>query len=120
MPYLIRKKRLNCFEVINSLTGEVKSECTTRLKAEAQVRLLRGMKHGMIPRRNPVGKFYVTQEHDGDVVDLVGPFDGREAAQSFAIFVEKYLGDDSFDVLSLKSPDIFMSEINHLVEEDER
>jgi hypothetical protein len=41
MPYVIRKVRnKNCFSVKNLKTNTVKSVCTTRQKAESQVRLL--------------------------------------------------------------------------------
>ena len=41
MPYIIRKVRnKNCFSVKNTKTGATKSICTTRKKAESQVKLL--------------------------------------------------------------------------------
>ena len=41
MPYKVRKKRgHDCYKVTNLETGQVMSECTTREKAYAQVRLL--------------------------------------------------------------------------------
>lgn len=58
MPYAIRKVRnKDCWMVINKETGQVKSKCTSRKNAEAQVRLLYGVKYGMIPRgRSPKGR----------------------------------------------------------------
>jgi hypothetical protein len=41
MPYVIRKVRnQDCFSVKNAETGRIHAKCTTRPKAEAQVRLL--------------------------------------------------------------------------------
>lgn len=41
MPYLIQKVRnKNCFKVINKETGRILARCTTREKAEKQIRLL--------------------------------------------------------------------------------
>lgn len=41
MPYIIRKvKGKPCYAVKNKITGQVHSYCTTKAKAEAQVRLL--------------------------------------------------------------------------------
>lgn len=41
MPYIIRKVRnKNCWTVKNADTGDIKAKCTTKEKAEAQVRLL--------------------------------------------------------------------------------
>jgi len=41
MPYVIRKVRNQaCWMVKNEETGVVKAKCTTKEKAEAQVRLL--------------------------------------------------------------------------------
>lgn len=49
MPYQVRKIRnKECYEVINTLTKKIHSKCTTRSKAESQIRLLRGIEHGMI------------------------------------------------------------------------
>ena len=36
--------------VVNAETGKVHAKNTTKTKAEAQVRLLRGVEHGMVPR----------------------------------------------------------------------
>lgn len=48
MPYQIRKVRnKECYKVINTLTKEVSAKCTTRSKAESQVKLLLGIEHGM-------------------------------------------------------------------------
>jgi len=52
MPYVIRKVRnKDCYQVKNKVTGKVFAKCTTRERAEKQVRLLRGVEHGMVPRR---------------------------------------------------------------------
>jgi hypothetical protein len=41
MPYIIRKvSGKSCYSVKNSQTGKVHAMCATKLKAEAQVRLL--------------------------------------------------------------------------------
>jgi len=41
MPYIIKKVRnTGCYQVINKLTGKIHSYCTTKLKAEAQLRIL--------------------------------------------------------------------------------
>lgn len=50
MPYKIRQ-RGGRYEVVNSATGRVHARHTTKRKAEAQVRLLRGIEHGLVPRR---------------------------------------------------------------------
>lgn len=47
MPVKIRK--VNGFRV--STPGGVKAKHTTKKKAEAQARLLRGIEHGMVPRK---------------------------------------------------------------------
>lgn len=52
MPYTIRKMpNRECYRVRNLDTGRVMSSCTTRAKAEAQVRLLNAIDHGYVPRR---------------------------------------------------------------------
>ena len=48
MPYAIRRKGTR-YQVVNSETGEVKAESTSRAKAERQIRLLRGIEHGWTP-----------------------------------------------------------------------
>jgi len=41
MPYKVSKVRnKECYQVKNKLTGAVHAKCTTKAKAEAQVRLL--------------------------------------------------------------------------------
>lgn len=41
MPYQVRKvNNKECYQVKNKETGEVTAKCTTRKKAEAQVRIL--------------------------------------------------------------------------------
>jgi len=43
MPYAIRKVRnKRCYRVKNARTGKIHAQCTSRKKAEAQVRLLEG------------------------------------------------------------------------------
>ena len=39
------------YKVVNSSSGKIHSAHTTKAKAEAQIRLLRGIEHGMIPRK---------------------------------------------------------------------
>lgn len=52
MPYTIRKMpNRNCYRVRNLRTGRVMSDCTSRAKAEAQVRLMHAIDHGFKPRR---------------------------------------------------------------------
>lgn len=44
MPYNIRKvKNQPCYKVVNSETGKIHSKCTTKKKAQAQVRLLHSL-----------------------------------------------------------------------------
>ena len=50
MPYAVRKTPKG-FQVVNTETGELKAKHSSRDKAQAQVRLLRGIEHGMKPRR---------------------------------------------------------------------
>lgn len=50
MPYAIRSAGEGRYKVVNTETGAVHSKATTKPKAEAQVRLLRGVEHGMRPR----------------------------------------------------------------------
>ena len=52
MPYAILSAK-GGFKVVNTATGKVHAAHTTREKAEAQVRLLRGVEHGMVPRGRP-------------------------------------------------------------------
>ena len=51
MPYEISKNSDGTYKVINSATGKVHMESGTKEDAEAQVRLLHGVDHGMKPRR---------------------------------------------------------------------
>ncbi len=45
MPYTIRKVRnKDCYRVKNKETNAIKAYCTTKKKAEAQVRLLESLK----------------------------------------------------------------------------
>ena len=55
MPYAILKHG-NAFKVVNSATGKVHAKHTSLSNAEAQVRLLRGVEHGMQPRGRPMEK----------------------------------------------------------------
>ena len=48
MPYTKRKVN-GCYRV--STPSGIKAKCTTKSKAEAQIRLLRGIEHGMKPRK---------------------------------------------------------------------
>lgn len=44
MPYKIKKvKNKNCYKVFNSKTGKIHSKCSTKKKADAQVRLLESL-----------------------------------------------------------------------------
>lgn len=47
MPVKIRRKKGGCYSV--STPGGTKARCTTKGKADAQARLLRGIEHGMKP-----------------------------------------------------------------------
>ncbi len=52
MPEKIKKIRgKNKFKVVNISTGQIHAKETTRGNAEAQVRFLNGLRHGMIPRK---------------------------------------------------------------------
>ena len=48
MPYAT-KKLDGKFAVVNTETGAVKAKATTKVKAEKQVKLLRGIEHGWKP-----------------------------------------------------------------------
>lgn len=48
MPYATRK--VDGYQVKNTRTGKVHAKGTSKAKAEGQVRLLRGVEHGMVPR----------------------------------------------------------------------
>ena len=50
MPYAIRKVK-DGYKVVNTATGKVHAKHTSRARADAQLRLLRGVEHGMKPRR---------------------------------------------------------------------
>jgi hypothetical protein len=46
MPYAIRKVRNQpCYKVYNKTTKKIYAKCTTRERAEGQVRLLRGIEN---------------------------------------------------------------------------
>lgn len=49
MPYKITQLSDGMYQVTNSKTGKIHSSHTTLQNAEAQVRLLNGIKHGFIP-----------------------------------------------------------------------
>lgn len=55
MPYTIRKEG-KVYKVFNRETGALKGTHPTKAKAEAQVRLLQGIAHGMVPRKRRKGK----------------------------------------------------------------
>ena len=50
MPYSIVTTK-GCYKVVNSSTGKVHAECTSKAKAESQVRLLRGIEAGTLKPR---------------------------------------------------------------------
>lgn len=50
MPYAIRKRGTK-FIVVNTDKGTVKGTHSTKAKAQAQMRLLYGIEHGMKPRK---------------------------------------------------------------------
>lgn len=50
MPYKIESVGGGRYKVVNVETGNVHSKATTKANAEAQVRLLHGVEHGMKPR----------------------------------------------------------------------
>ena len=45
MPYSIRKTKKGCVQVYNSKTRKIYSKCTTKNKAEKQLRLLRALEY---------------------------------------------------------------------------
>ena len=49
MPYSILPTGDGQFKVVNTATGKVHAKHTTERRAEAQVRLLRGIERGMRP-----------------------------------------------------------------------
>ena len=51
MPYAILPAD-GGFKVVNTSSGKVHAEHATKENAEAQVRLLRGIEHGMTPRKS--------------------------------------------------------------------
>lgn len=55
MPYSIRKTK-NGYGVLNTQTKKWKSKDTSKLKAEAQKRLLDGVDHGWKPTGEPAKK----------------------------------------------------------------
>jgi hypothetical protein len=56
MPYAIRKISSGKYEVINSMTGDVKAAGTSKRNAKRQVRLLHGVDHGWKPGHKFGGK----------------------------------------------------------------
>lgn len=67
MPYEIVRHAKDDYSVVNAETGKVHAKHTSRAKAEAQVRLLRGVEHGMVPmgQREPVESRAVDKGHFG-------------------------------------------------------
>jgi hypothetical protein len=58
MPLVIRKKRNeDCYVVKNKETGKVHAKCTTRAKAEAQVRLLMAIDRKKYPYKGSNSSF---------------------------------------------------------------
>lgn len=55
MPYAIRKRGTK-FAVINTVTNDVKGTHASRTKAQRQLNLLRGVKHGWKPTGKPARK----------------------------------------------------------------
>jgi hypothetical protein len=52
MPYIVRKIRnKNLYSVKNSETNKIHSYATTKSKAKNQIKLLRAIEHGFIPRQ---------------------------------------------------------------------
>jgi len=49
MPYMLQRHHDESYSVVNIETGRVASKHTTKDKAEKQIRLLRGVEHGMTP-----------------------------------------------------------------------
>ncbi len=49
MPYEVRHKEGNGYEVVNKDTGEVKAKHATKEDADRQVRLLHAVEHGWEP-----------------------------------------------------------------------
>ena len=47
MPYAAIPVGKGMYRVVNTSTGKVHAEKTTKEKAEAQIRLLQGVEHGM-------------------------------------------------------------------------
>jgi len=46
MPYTVRKMpKRNCYKVFNKNTKKVFAKCTSRVKSQKQLRLLRGIKY---------------------------------------------------------------------------
>ena len=52
MPYKLRHKPGDGYQVINKETGKVHSKGTTKAKAQAQIRLLQGKEHGWTPTKD--------------------------------------------------------------------
>jgi hypothetical protein len=51
MPYMMLPAGGGMYKVVNSSTGKVHAEKTTKAKAEAQLALLRGIEHGTLKPR---------------------------------------------------------------------
>lgn len=52
MPHKIRERK-GKVQVVNTRTGHIKAKDTTKTKAQRQVNLLRGVKHGWEPTGQP-------------------------------------------------------------------
>lgn len=52
MPYTVRRRK-RCFQVVNRKSKRVYSKCTTKTKANKQIRLLRAIQYNknFVPRR---------------------------------------------------------------------
>jgi hypothetical protein len=51
MPYAKRKNSDGTYRVVNEDTGDIKMKSGTEEEADKQMRLLRGIEHGMVPRK---------------------------------------------------------------------
>jgi len=51
MPYKILRNKDGSYRVVNKDSGRVHAAHATKENAKAQVRLLGGVEHGMVPRR---------------------------------------------------------------------
>lgn len=68
MPYQIIRKNQRCYEVINSITGRVHAKCTSKKKAQGQIRILENLEAGAIPTRLAVmPRHNALLSHDDDM-----------------------------------------------------